>query len=488
LNPEAGSEDAEPPARMAFEPVLPDADARIVPRDTHDISRAQISPNALKVLYRLINAGHLAFLVGGGVRDLLLGLEPKDFDVATDALPEEVDELFRNARLIGRRFRLAHVRFGREIIEVATFRGSAADEAPTVEEDSLPSRRASRPDNEPAAARNEGGMILRDNVYGSIDADAERRDFTINALYYTPADFCVYDFAGGLEDLEARRIRLIGDPEQRYREDPVRMLRALRFAAKLDFELAPETAAPLTELSELLLDVPPARLFDEFGKLFLHGKALATFRLMREYHLFGMLFPEADLALDRSPEGLALAEAALANTDERVADERPVTPGFLLAAMLWPAVRVQRAQFEADGMPPREALEEAGNAVLARQQMHTAVPRRFSTFVRETWALQPRLEGAGGRRVVRITEHPRFRAAYDFLVVRERAGEDTGAMGDWWTRYQDADEATQGSMRQALGGGRGGPAADDDDLPSSDGDRRPRRRRRGGRRRRPKSD
>lgn len=482
MNPETGS-DAARTGDVQFPPVLTDTDARIIPRQDHSISRARVSENALKVLYRLIGAGHLAFLVGGGVRDLLLGLEPKDFDIATDASPEQVRELFRNSRLIGRRFRLAHVRFGRDIIEVATFRGSAADEAPTVDEDDLPSRRASRPHNEPAAALSEGGMILRDNVYGSIDEDAARRDLTINALYYTPADFCVYDFAGGLEDLEARRIRLIGDPAQRYREDPVRMLRALRFAAKLDFDLAPETSAPLQDLAELLLDVPPARLFDEFNKLFLHGHAVRTFALMREYHLFGMLFPEADLALDRDPAGVALSEAALASTDARLADDRPVTPGFLLAALLWAAVRVQRGQFEADGMPSRDALDEAGNAVLARQQMHTAVPRRFSTFVRETWALQPRLESVTGRRVPRVMEHPRFRAAYDFLVVREAAGEDTGGMGDWWTRYQAADEDTRDSMREALGGGRGG-GHPGDDVVGDLGGEQPRRKRR--RRRRPR--
>lgn len=476
MNSHPGS-DAPP----AFEPVLKHTQARIVPRQDHPISRADISEPALKVLYRLIGAGHQAFLVGGGVRDLLLAKDPKDFDIATDASPEQVHELFRNSRLIGRRFRLAHVRFGREIIEVATFRGSAVDdEAPTVEAGDLPSRRRSNQADEPAAAQSGSGMILRDNVYGTVDEDAARRDFTINALYYTPADFCLYDFAGGLDDLEARRIRLIGDPRQRYREDPVRMLRALRFAAKLDFRLDPAAAEPIPELAELLLDVPPARLFDEVVKLFMHGHAESSFDLLREYGVMRMLFPQSDAAMDRDPTDEEVARHALANTDVRVRQDRPVTPGFLLAALLWPALREEQARMLADGVPPREALVEAGAAVLLNQQQHTAVPRRFATFIRETWELQPRLESPTTRRVERLLEHPRFRAAYDFLVIREHAGQDTGGMGDWWTRYQDAGEDTQRRMREALRGvGGGGP-----ETTSSDAAPR-KRRRRGGRRRKP---
>ena len=447
-------------AAPTFEPVLDSTEARIVPRGEHSISRADISPNALKVLYRLIGAGHLAFLVGGGVRDLLLGRAPKDFDIATDASPEEVRELFRNSRLIGRRFRLAHVRFGREIIEVATFRGNAGDaeDVTTMEQSDLPSRRKSRTGNEPAAAQSGSGMILRDNVYGSVDEDAARRDFTINSLYYTPADFCVYDFAGGIEDIRAHRIRLIGDPEQRYREDPVRMLRALRFAAKLDFDLDEAAAEPIDRLAELLLDVPPARLFDEVTKLFMHGHAEPSFDVLREHGMLRMLFPDTAAAMDQEPPMEDTVRCALVNTDRRVAQDRPVTPGFLLAALLWPALREEEATLLADGLPPREALDEAGTTVLARQQQHTAIPRRFSTFIRETWELQPRLRNPTPRRVPRLMEHPRFRAAYDFLVVRERGGEDTGGMGAWWTRYQDADEEQRPVLLEELpnsGGGNG---------------------------------
>ena len=464
--------------RSRFQPVLTSTNARIYTRDAHPISRRDISPNAMKVLYRLISAGHQAFLVGGGVRDLLLDGHPKDFDVATDATPEEVRDLFRNCRLIGRRFRLAHVRFGPEIIEVATFRSGSADDTAPIDEDDLPSRRRGRDEGEPAAARSEGGMLLRDNVYGTVEEDAARRDFTINSLYYTPADFCIYDFAKGMADIEARKIRLIGDPDQRYREDPVRMLRAIRFAAKLDFDIERDTATPIPVLAELLLDIPPARLFDEIGKLFLHGYAERTFELLREFGIFRMLFPEVDGAMNRDPTAETLARIAFANTDRRVRDDRPVTPGFLLAALLWPPMVEQQRRLQLDGLQYAEALEQAASEVLGRQQQHTAVPRRFTTFIRETWMLQARLESPHPRRVERLIEHPRFRAAYDFLCVREASGEGTGGTGDWWTRYQDAGEDKQESMRHALSPARG----PDGPLPSGDRPRR-RRGRRGGRRR-----
>ena len=432
------------------EPVLTETSARIIPRDQHPISRSDISESALKVLYRLIGAGYQAFLVGGGIRDLLVGITPKDFDIATDASPEEVRALFRNARLIGRRFRLAHVRFGREIIEVATFRGTAADDAPAVEREALPSRRRSNADNEPAAALSGAGMILRDNVYGNVEDDAARRDFTINALYYTPADFCIYDFAGGIEDIARRRIRLIGDPQQRYREDPVRILRALRFAAKLEFSLDPVTADPIPELAELLLDVPAARLFDEVVKLLMHGQGEATFDLLLQYRVFPMLFPESSVRMDQDPAQTALIRAALVNTDRRIDEELPVTPGFLFAALLWPAVIAEQQALEADGHAPKEALALAAARAIARQQEYTSVPRRFATFMRETWELQPRLESVGPRQVERLIEHPRFRAAYDFLVVRERADHATGDMGAWWTSYQAAGEEQRLELRAAL--------------------------------------
>ncbi|MGB5591837.1 MAG: polynucleotide adenylyltransferase PcnB, partial [Gammaproteobacteria bacterium] len=251
----------------------------MVPRPDHNVSRSQISKNALRVLYRLKDAGYKAFLVGGGVRDLLLGREPKDFDIVTDALPDQVRSLFRNSRLIGRRFRLAHVHFGREIIEVATFR--AAQDADVEDLD---------------RQTDSGGRILRDNVYGDIDEDVWRRDFTCNALYYNIADFSIWDYAGGVQDIEAGTMRLLGEPEARYREDPVRMLRAVRFAAKLGFRIDPASEAPLLELGELLAEVPAARLFDESIKLFLSGHAVQSYELLRRYNLFQHLFPATGYA------------------------------------------------------------------------------------------------------------------------------------------------------------------------------------------------
>ncbi len=402
----------------------PRFELRVIPRDAHNISRKSISPNALKVLYRLNGAGYEAFLVGGGVRDLLLGVTPKDFDVATNAHPEEVREQFQNARLIGRRFRLAHVRFGREIIEVATFRREhgAADE-----EDS------------PDGSMSEGGMILRDNVYGNQQEDALRRDFTINALYYSVRDFAIHDYAGGLEDLKARQIRMIGDAETRFREDPVRMLRAVRFATKLDFEIAPDTAAPMPALATLLRDIPPARLFEEVLKLFLSGKAVANFDMMRHYGLFAPLFPATERAIERGgPEVLALIRQALANTDERIAQDKPVTPAFLYAALLWPPLQERQARIEGEGMPPIPAMQQAANEVISEQVRHTALPKRFSIPMKEIWEMQQRLTRRGGKRAELLLEHPRFRAGYDFLLLREQTGEDLGGLGDWWTEFQEA--------------------------------------------------
>ncbi|HCW88518.1 MAG TPA: polynucleotide adenylyltransferase PcnB, partial [Marinobacter sp.] len=299
---------------------------RDIPRDQHNVSRTLLSDPAKKVLGRLNNAGYEAYLVGGGVRDVLLGGKPKDFDIATNATPEEVHELFRNSRLIGRRFRIVHVLFGREVIEVTTFRGNAADSDDDEEDDD---RRTS-----------EHGLLLRDNVYGTLEEDALRRDFTVNALYYCIRDFTVIDFANGLEDLRNRQIRLIGDPETRYREDPVRMLRAVRFAARLGFTIEPETEAPIRELAPLLTHIPPARLFDEVLKLFSAGYGEVTYDLLREYNLLAPLFPETVRAINQGEPDL-LIRKALQNTDKRVAQGKSVSPHFMFAAMLWPALQAE---------------------------------------------------------------------------------------------------------------------------------------------------
>jgi poly(A) polymerase len=389
----------------------------IVPRAEHNISRANISPNALKVLYRLRSAGFGAFLVGGGVRDLLLGLHPKDFDVVTDADPDQIQELFRNCRLIGRRFRLAHVRFGRDIVEVATFRAAGAE-----------------PEDE--RAHSDSGRILRDNVYGSIDEDVWRRDFTVNALYYNIADFSIWDYTHGFDDVRSRTLRLIGDPETRYREDPVRMLRAIRFAAKLDFELAPETAAPIASLGGLIRDVPPARLFDELLKLFQSGYAEKSFDRLVQHDLFRYLFRETSDVLD-TPErdnALAFIRQGLANTDERVRADKPVTPMFLYAVFLWFPIRALAMRLQAEGWNETHAIIEASGRIVASQQ--TSFPRRFSSPMKELLAMQWRFNQRQGIRAARLLQHKRFRAAYDFMLLRARCGEVDQETANWWTEIQ----------------------------------------------------
>ena len=410
------------------------------------MSRASISPAALKVLYRLKDAGYQAHLVGGGVRDLLLGREPKDFDVATDATPEEVKAVFRSCRLIGRRFRLAHVRFGREIIEVATFRAAQAAPAPDHQSDD--------------------GMLLRDNVYGSIEEDALRRDFTVNALYYNIQDFSVIDYAGGVADLEAGILRLMGDPETRYREDPVRMLRALRFAAKLGFIIEPETEKPLWELGDLLQGVPAARLYEEVLKLFMGGTGATAFEKLRHYDLFRQLFPDTDRALAEQEEEFphTLVLQGLLNTDARVREDKPVTPAFLFAVLLWEPVRLRSMALLEQGLAPYPALQQAASEVLERQLRSVSLPRRFSTPMREIWLLQSRFEHTKGKRPARLAAHPRFRAAYDFLLLRAQAGEASPKLADWWTEYQQgkapaakeqqADEGRPRGRRGRRGGRR----------------------------------
>lgn len=394
------------------------------------MSRADISPNALKVLARLREAGFAAYLVGGCVRDLILGREPKDFDVVTEAHPEEVKDLFRGARLIGRRFRLAHVRFGREILEVATFR--AAPEVVDEIEDET---------EEPRGP-------VDHNVFGTQEEDALRRDFTINALYFDADALTVTDYIGGVEDLKRGVIRMIGDPEARYREDPVRMLRAVRFAAKLGFRIEDRTAAPLRELAPLLRDVAPARLFDEALKLFHSGYALQTYELLARYGLFQELFPLTERTLEVEREGfpLTLLARALHNTDKRIGEGKPVTPAFLFAAILWEPVRIEAERRVADGTQSYEALQLAAEHVLREQLKVVTLPKRFSVPMREIWALQPRLVRRGGRHAFRMLENKRFRAAYDFLLLRAEVGEEDQELSDWWTRFQEVDASEREAM------------------------------------------
>ncbi len=394
---------------------------RIIPRAEHGISRKNISNGALRVLYRLHESGFKAFLVGGAVRDLLLGGHPKDFDVATDATPEQTRTLFRNCRLIGRRFRLAHVVFGREIVEVATFRGigEVGDSDRHVVD----------------------GRIVRDNVYGGIEEDAIRRDFTINALYYDIADFSVRDYVGGIEDLRQRRMHLIGDPAQRYREDPVRMLRAARLAAKLDFSLSAETEAPIAELAPLLADVAPARLFDESLKLFLAGHGLESLRRLHHLGLLGQLFPAtaAALAGPHSARFGRLLGYTFTSTDERIRNDMPVAPAFLFAAMLWEPIRSMADTLEAGGTEAGVAWTIAVDKVLHQQASRVAIPKRFTLAMEEIWSLQSRFEQRQKKRVMRLLAHPRFRAAFDFLVLRSQEEPELEEQVAWWTQAQQLD-------------------------------------------------
>ncbi|WP_125076938.1 polynucleotide adenylyltransferase PcnB [Pseudoxanthomonas sp. SGT-18] len=431
---------------------IPQPVLRSVPRDQHPISRKDISPNALRVLYRLREAGFGAFLVGGAVRDLLLGMHPKDFDVATDATPEQVKQLFRNCRLIGRRFRLAHVVYGREIIEVATFRANSDDGSGDREI--------------------EDGRLVRDNVYGTIEEDAVRRDFTCNALYYAIEDFSVRDYTGGFEDVLARRMRLIGDPETRYREDPVRMLRAVRLAAKLGFSIDPPTAEPIPRLAGLLAEAAPARLFEEMLKLFLSGHAVASFEGLERHGLLPALMPETAAALRSNRSGALrrMVLQGLAGTDARVAADEPVSPAFLFALLLWPAYCRALAGLQAQGMPAEEAQRRAADRVTLHQVQTIALPKRFSLPMQEIWLLQSRFSTRQRKRVFRLLAHPRFRAAYDFLVLRLAASENHAADVEFWREAQRSSGDALAASLEAGGG-------DEGDLEGAPRRRRRRRRR-----------
>ncbi len=363
------------------------------------------------------------------MRDLLLGLEPKDFDVATNASPEQVRKAFRNCRLIGRRFRLAHVHFGREIIEVATFRSSEKG-------------------NENDQKVHEDGRLLRDNVFGNIEEDAWRRDFTVNALYYNIQDFSIVDYTSGMEDHKAGILRLIGDPVTRYREDPVRMLRAIRFAVKLGFTLDPECEKPIYELAPLLEGIPAARLYDEALKMFLTGKAVQTFEMLRHYGLFSALFPQSEqcLAVEENGFPRLFIARALENSDNRIAEGKSVTPYFLLSAFLWEPVQLLAKEKINEGDNANFALQNAASDVLSKQVKALSIPKRVTQSMREVWLLQERFSKRIGARPFRLLEHPRFRAAYDFLLLRAETGGAEKELAEWWTKFQFANDAEQKKM------------------------------------------
>jgi len=402
----------------------------VIPRPEHCISRDNIDDYALKVLYRLHKAGYRAMLVGGGVRDLLLGHAPKDFDVATDAHPEEVKKLFSNSRIIGRRFRLAHVFFGREIIEVATFRASQDEAHDDREHDN-------------------SGRILRDNVYGQIEDDVWRRDFTVNALYYDISDFSIIDYTSAMDDVKNKVIRLIGDPDTRYREDPVRMLRAIRFAAKLGFTIHPNSEQPIYQLGHLLADIPPARLFDEVLKLFHSGQGVVCLQLLRKYDLLKYLFKQTDDMLKQNNSSFeTFIHLSLESTDTRINQDKPVTPAFLFAAMLWGPVDALSEKLKQAGESGSIAMQNASSDVISKQIKTISIPRRFTMVVRDIWQMQHRFQFRHGRRAKSLLMHKKFRAAYDFMCIRSQAGEIKDDSCDWWTRIQTMGPNEQEKLLQ----------------------------------------
>ena len=445
--------------------VYPVPSLRVITRDEHGLSRKQMSQNALRVLYRLREAGFGGYLVGGAVRDLLVGGAPKDYDVATDATPEQVKSLFRNCRLIGRRFRLAHVVFGREIIEVATFRANSDDGSGDREQ-------------------HEGGRLLRDNVYGTIEDDAIRRDFTANALYYAIEDFSVRDYVGGYDDVQARLLRLIGDPEARYREDPVRMLRAARLAAKLGFTIEAATAEPIARLAPLLSEAAPARLFEETLKLFLSGHAVASFELLEAHGLLPALLPETAQALASNKSGALrrMLVQGLRNTDARVAADESVSPAFLYAVLLWPAYCRALALLQAQGVHAADAQRRAADRVTLHQVGRTALPRRFSLPMQEIWLLQPRFSQRVRKRVFRLLSHPRFRAAFDFLELRLAASDSHAEDVAYWREAQLHPDAVLAAAERAAQAAEsdGVAEAGEDGVEGDPARKRKRRRRRNG--------
>jgi len=382
----------------------------------HGINPALVSSNAIRVTQSLQEAGFKAFLVGGAVRDLLLGVKPKDFDIATNATPEEVKRLFRRAFIIGRRFQIVHVMFGQDLLEVTTFRGAAVEAAP----------------------KDEHGRVLRDNTFGEQHEDALRRDFTINAMYYDPATQLVLDYHGGMADIRSRTLRMIGVPEERYREDPVRMLRVVRFAAKLGFEIDPSAQAPIPVMAPLINNVPAARVFDEMLKLLMSGQAMACLERLRSEGLHHGLLPLLDVVMEQ-PLGERFVRLALDNTDLRIRQGKPVSPGFLFASLLWHQVLEKWRAYQAAGEPSIPALHQAADDVLNGQTEKLALQRRIATDMRDIWAMQPRFERRTGKSPYKLLEHPRLRAGYDFLLLRCESGELDAELGTWWTAFMEAD-------------------------------------------------
>jgi poly(A) polymerase len=397
----------------------------LIPVERHGIRREDVSSAARRVCETLQDAGHKAYVVGGAVRDLIAGIHPKDYDVATSATPEQVHRLFRRSRIIGRRFQIVHVMFGPETIEVSTFR--AAHDENTV--------------------KDAHGRVLRDNVWGSIEEDADRRDFTINALYYDPTAQTVLDFHHGVQDLQRKTLRMIGDPRARYREDPVRMLRAVRLSAKLGLRLDPLVQAPIREMADLVENVPTARVFDEMLKLLFSGHAIECVKRLREDGLHHGLLPLLDVILEQ-PLGEKFVMLSLANTDARIRADKHVSPGFLFATLLWHEVLASWERRKKTGEPPMPAMYAAMDEVLDQQAEKLAITKRIAGDIKEIWALQPRFDKRAGRTPARLVEQPRFRAAWDFLVLRAESGEAAKELAGWWDEFANASHERREAMLQ----------------------------------------
>jgi poly(A) polymerase len=408
----------------------PTSEPRIIPKQSHGIGREAISHGSRKVCEVLQERGFAAYVVGGAVRDLLLGVRPKDFDVATDAYPEEVHRVFRRSRLIGRRFKLVHVLFGEETVEVSTFRARVVSET------------------------DEHGRVLRDNIYGTLEDDAIRRDFTINALYYDPAAETILDYHDGMRDLQRKSVRIVGDARARFREDPIRMLRAVRFAAKAGFEIDERTRKPIRELAHLLENVPPSRVYEEMQKLLLSGHAATALKRLRGEGLHHGLLPLLDVIFEQ-PMGERFVQLALEETDSRIRASKGVSPAFLFAALLWHEVLAAWKKEQGGGQKPIPALFAAMDTVLDIQTDKLAIPRRFTAVMKEIWALQPRFEQRSGRRPFALLMQEKFRAGYDFLVLRCASGEAPAELAQWWERFQRAGEAERAGMLLAPQPGEG---------------------------------
>lgn len=405
---------------------------RILKVAEHGVRRGMISPCALRTTDQLQQAGYRAFVVGGAVRDLIMGRVPKDFDVATDATPEQVKAVIRRSRIIGRRFQIVHALCGNETVEVSTFRAMSA---PIAEGE-----------NESDGMRaDQHGRLLRDNVFGNQAEDASRRDFTANALFYDPSTEEVWDYHHGVADIRAKKLRMIGDPATRYREDPVRMLRAARFAAKLGFSIDGPTQQPIRDMADLLANVPSSRLFDEMMKLLLSGHAWACITTLRAEGLHHGLLPLLDVILEQ-PMGERFVKLALEQTDLRIQQDKPISPGFLFATLLWHEVLAAWDINLKQGMRKSLALHQAMDDVLKQQSAQLNIPRRFDAVMNEIWQLQPRFFDRAGSKPFRLLNHPRFRAGYDFLLLRCQSGELEAELGEWWEKFQAADEDERQAM------------------------------------------